>query len=494
MTDIIRPYLFERTSVDFLDKRLEDETRYFIEQQTALTEIETLDNKLMQHFHNKIRLQPELTRQLVSFQANKPRPVYRWYKYKEAFSASLIEIFLSKYGITSGRVLDPFAGSGTALFAASDAGVNADGIELLPVGHQIILTRKCLEREFTPVDFSALKRWETDRPWHQSKVSIPLPELRITTGAYPEQTLQLIEQYMGAWQRENDRVQSVLRFALLCVLESISFTRKDGQYLRWDYRSGRRLGTRQFNKGEILNFDKAICSKINEICSDVEAGKDTSELFSIKVLQGDIRLFCGSCLDIMPELSENSYDVVVTSPPYCNRYDYTRTYALELALLGIGEKEISRLRQEMLSCTVENRAKDLLKINPAWRNAIAAADSQELLQAVLRYLEEEKAEGRLNNNGIPRMVRSYFYEMACVIGECARVLKPNALLFMVNDNVRYAGASISVDMILSNIAEKLGFNIENILVLPNGKGNSSQQMGKHGRDPLRKCVYVWRKI
>ena len=51
-------------------------------------------------------------------------------------------------------------------------------------------------------------------------------------------------------------------------------------------------------------------------------------------------------------LPENSYDAVVTSPPYCNRYDYTRTYALELALLGIGEEEISRLRQEMLSCTV----------------------------------------------------------------------------------------------------------------------------------------------
>jgi len=147
----------------------------------------------------------------------------------------------------------------------------------------------------------------------------------------------------------------------------------------------------------------------------------------------------------------------------------------------------------MLSCTVENRAKDLLKINPRWTNAIAAADSQELLQAILCYLEEEKGEGRLNNNGIPRMIRGYFYEMACVIYECARVMKPNAPLFMVNDNVRYAGVSISVDMILSNIAEKLGFNVENILVLPKGKGNSSQQMGRHGRDPLRKCVYVWRK-
>ena len=91
------------------------------------------------------------------------------------------------------------------------------------------------------------------------------------------------------------------------------------------------------------------------------------------------------------------------------------------------------------------------------------------------------------------MVRGYFSEMACVIGECARVLKPNARLFMVNDNVRYAGVSISVDTILSDIARSLGFEVENILVVPGKKGNSSQQMGTYGRVPLRKCVYVWRK-
>lgn len=484
----------EQASDDFFNIGLENQMSYSADQLTALNEIDILDSRLMEHFYNKIKLQPSLTRQLVSFQANKHRPSYRWYKYKEAFSASLIETLLSQYGITSSKALDPFAGSGTALFAASDSGINADGIELLPVGQQIILARECLERKFTKDDFDKLKHWVVARPWHKSKARLPLAELRITAGAYPKETLELIEQYMGSWQNENDRVQSILRFALLCVLESISYTRKDGQYLRWDYRSGRRQGAKPFNKGEIFNFDKAICTKINEICHDLEAGRNEGELFSIKVLQGNIRLFCGSCLDIMPTLSENSYDAVVTSPPYCNRYDYTRTYALELALLGIGEGEISRLRQEMLSCTVENRAKDLLKINPEWQNAIATADRQELLQAVLHYLENEKAAGRLNNNGIPRMVRGYFYEMACVIGECARVLKPNALLFMVNDNVRYAGASISVDMILSDIAENLGFHVENILVLPNGKGNSSQQMGKHGRNPLRKCVYVWRKI
>jgi DNA modification methylase len=91
------------------------------------------------------------------------------------------------------------------------------------------------------------------------------------------------------------------------------------------------------------------------------------------------------------------------------------------------------------------------------------------------------------------MVRGYFYEMACVIAECGRVLKPNMPLIMVNDNVRYAGASVSVDLILSDFAQQLGFVVERILVLPNGKGNSSQQMATHGRDQLRKCVYIWRK-
>lgn len=459
----------------------------------GLGEIDDLDRQLHHHFQKKIIVQPSLTRLLVSFQANKTRPIYRWYKYKEAFSASLVELLCQKYKVTQGKILDPFAGSGTALFAASNMGINADGVELLPIGQQIINTKKLLDAEFTTDDFDRLKTWIELQSWKQFKGKITLPELRITKGAYSQETKAAIEQYLEACRQENTRVQAVLSFALLCVLESISYTRKDGQYLRWDYRSGRGQGKKTFNKGEILGFSNAITNKINEIINDLEPSTQQLELFSIKKSQGQIDLRRGSCLDVMPCLPDATYDAIITSPPYCNRYDYTRTYALELALLGISEKELSNLRQEMLSCTVENRPKDLLTINQAWKTALSIADSQTLLQAILRYLDSKKLEGGLNNNGIPRMVRGYFYEMACVIQECFRVLKPGAFLFMVNDNVRYAGASISVDIILSNFAEKLGFVVENILVLPSDKGNSSQQMGNHGREPLRKCVYVWKK-
>lgn len=64
---------------------------------------------------------------------------------------------------------------------------------------------------------------------------------------------------------------------------------------------------------------------------------------------------------------------------------------------------------------------------------------------------------------------------------------------MVNDNVRYGGEEIPVDLILSDFAENIGFKINKIWILPTGKGNSSQQMGKHGRSELRKCVYIWEK-
>ncbi|MFN8459165.1 MAG: site-specific DNA-methyltransferase [Anaerolineae bacterium] len=461
---------------------------------TTLGEIEQLDQNLQQFFKPKFVVQSSLTRPLVSFQANKTRPVYRWYKYKEAFSASLVEHLLQKYGITYGKILDPFAGSGTALFTASTIGLQADGIELLPIGQQIIATKKLLEAEFTTEDFAKLQSWSVQRIWEESTIKVPLPELRITQGAYPSQTKIAIEKYMGACQQENSRVQAVLHFALLCVLESISYTRKDGQYLRWDHRSGRRQGNKPFDKGKILTFAQAISQKIDEILVDLKPPTQQLGLFPIENQSGEIQLYNGSCLEILPTLPGGAYDAIITSPPYCNRYDYTRTYALELALLGIGEKELIQLRQEMLSCTVENRAKNLLKLNSEWNTAITAADKQGLLQAILNYLDDQKAQGFLNNNGIPRMVRGYFYEMACVIAECSRVLKPNAPLFMINDNVRYAGASISVDMILSHLAEKLGFIVENILVLPNGKGNSSQQMGAHGREQLRKCVYVWRKV
>ena len=104
-----------------------------------LDEITALDTELTEDFKPQLSIAPFLSRKIVSFQGNKDKPAYNWYKYKEAFSAGLVAYFLGGYeGGMQGTVLDPFAGIGTTLFAASEQDIHADGIELLPIGQEII--------------------------------------------------------------------------------------------------------------------------------------------------------------------------------------------------------------------------------------------------------------------------------------------------------------------------------------------------------------------
>ncbi len=465
-------------------------------EEILLGETARLNGSMFDYFSEKIIFDHNLTRRTVSFQANKKCRFYRWYKYKEAFSANLVEYLLSCYPVKKGKILDPFAGSGTSLFACSSLGYDAEGIELLPIAQKIIeanvTARSPDSRRIIPV----LDRWLAEKPWDAIGERRKINTLKITEGAYSDETQRKIERYLYEAEKEEYKAEDILLFSLLCILESASYTRKDGQYLRWDHRASRMEGKSSFDKGEVVSFDKAICSKLFEIRNDTEFSEQLGTLFSFaqkKREDGRIHLFKGSCLDVLPSLEKNSYAAVITSPPYCNRYDYTRTYALELALLGITAEQLAQLRQDMLSCTVENKEKELLSLNKEWSKAVKICDDNMLLQGILAYFDYKKNNKELNNSGIFRMVRGYFYEIACIIQEAHRVLERDGMLFMVNDNVRYAGLAIPVDLILSSMAEQFGFYVENILVLPQGKGNSSQQMGKYGRDVLRKCVYVWKK-
>ena len=52
---------------------------------------------LCYRYAEKLSINPDFTRALVSFQANKNAPFYRWLKYKEAFSSKLVSYFLDLY-------------------------------------------------------------------------------------------------------------------------------------------------------------------------------------------------------------------------------------------------------------------------------------------------------------------------------------------------------------------------------------------------------------
>jgi DNA modification methylase len=454
---------------------------------------------LEEKYRDKISVNPNLNRQLVSFQANKGLPFFRWFKYKEGFSAPLVNYLIDQSPDHRKEILlDPFAGSGAALFCAREKGLKSVGIEVLPVGLFIIKTR--LDAEKVNIDeFSKISKNIKNIGWleFEHAGNYGFRHLNITKGAFPGDTERYLNGFLNyCHQKVNDPIiKELLLFALFSILETVSFTRKDGQYLRWDDRANKNGGNAKFNKGEIYSFKEALSEKLDEIIFDISIMK-----WENKERQ-EITLYDDSILYKLPALAGNSIDIVITSPPYCNRYDYTRTYALELAFLGVNNEALKEFRQSQLTSTVENREK-FEQLKNFYSNQNRADDfdtickvfsSQNALAEVLAILESYKIDNKLNNSNIVRMVKNYFFEMCLVIFEMFRVIKKDGIVYMVNDNVRYAGETIPVDLILSDFAESAGFNIDKIWILGNGKGNSSQQMGNHGREELRKCLYVWRK-
>lgn len=445
--------------------------------------------QLNDRFAGRISVNPAYSRKLVSYQGNKSVPGFRWFKYKEGFSRELVLRLIDEYQPQS--VLDPFAGFGTTPIVAAGGGGRGTGVEIMPVGtlagSSISSVANGLEIDKMDRVFGRLlDRVESTK--HAGE-EFYFPHVRITEKAFPAATEHDIAKAREFVARERSPdMQSLLNFACMSILEVASYTRKDGQYLRWDYRSGRTRAKKKLNKGEIPPYRDMLRARLAEIVSDADILKEWYG-------GGEPRLITGSSLELLRGFSDSEFDLVITSPPYANRYDYTRTYALELAWLGFDQEAFSKLRQGMLSATVENKAKlswlEQLygKDNTVLRRAKRAYSTQHALHEVLEILVKHTHE--LGNKNVIRLIQGYFLEMAVVVAELGRVVRRGGTVIMVNDNVQYHGEEVPVDFILSAFAEQSGFRCADIWTLARGKGNASQQMARFGRREIRKCIYRW---
>jgi len=399
----------------------------------------------------------------VSYVGNRPVPFLRIYRYKEAFSLNFVNYFLTKFNVKPGDyVFDPFSGMGTTLFTSMLNGIPSVGVDKLPIAHFVSKT--------LPL-FLTLKASELSRAWGYlvPKIASHQPadiasDVSIMKVAFDDSTLLTLRKIKANIADLPDDLRDMLLLVFFSVQEDCSFTSKDGQFLRLEREKKTAVPM------------KVMGIKVAQVEEDIRRLKLLYPHLNIsEEILPDVRL--GDTRDLSDIPFRKPPTVLITSPPYANRYDYTRSYSLELCFHFVKDfEELKALRFGILRSHIESKiGKDEKSPHP-------------IITEVLEALSKKE----LNNPKIPSMLTAYFIDMQKVIKEWHRVLAPNAKVAMVVDNVRFEGELIPVDLVLSDMAETTGFKVKEVIVA-RYKGNSSQQMKKYGKVPVRESIVVWEK-
>ena len=348
-------------------------------------------------------------------------------------------------------VLDPFAGTGTTLVEAKKHSIPSLGMEVNPVVHLAASVKTDWD-----VDPSELKAASEGIA---SKLSDSIGWVLDTGETYDGQLRTLPEESAKLLLKgsisplplhkslvlrdEINKVDPHLRQYLQVALASMLV--KDAGNLRF----GPEVGvTRPKNDVDVLG---SWLARVYTMCEDISSVSDIQA--NSVVLRKDSRI-------AVNELEGSSVDMVITSPPYPNEKDYTRTTRLEDVVLGFvnSKRELQGLKKQLVRSNTRGvyKADDDDLLVEKYPEITALADEIER-----RRVELGKTSGfeRMYH----RVTRLYFGGMARHFMELRACLRPGArLAYVVGDQASYLRVLIRTAPLLGIIAESLGYQVESI--------------------------------
>lgn len=388
---------------------------------------------------------------------------HRWYRFVLSFPPHLVRDYVERFSLAPGAiVLDPFCGTGTTLVECKKLGIESVGIERNPVAS--FASKVKVDWGVDPENLLAHARHiarEADHRLEAQGISqgiglplfgheIPATELRalpevaaklLLRGSICPLPLHKILVIMDALR--DHAVESLKRHEQLALARALNSGVSNLQF-------GPEVGV-----GPAKSDAPAVSiwlDSVRDIAEDVSKLASNESVRAV-VCQADSR-------EIRSVLPPRSVDAVITSPPYPNEKDYTRSTRLESVLLGFTRtKEDLRLLKQGL---VRSNTRGVYK-----------SDSDDSLvshfpeiQAIAEAIEQRRIElGKTSGfeRMYPRVTRLYFGGMARHLSELRTVLRPGArLAYVVGDQASYLRVMIRTGHLLANIAESLGYEVTGI--------------------------------
>lgn len=387
------------------------------------------------------------------------RPIHSWYRFVLSFPPHLVREYLHRFGVARGaRVLDPFCGTGTTLVECKKLGVASVGLEPNPVA--CLASQVKVDWDIDPNALLKHAKKVADRTLRTLRrdgfEDIPdIPPLRVNRGR--PRNLQTLSTDESKLLLKN----SISPLPLHKTLVLLNFL---------NIHSNAHLG-----RHERLALAKALVTDIGNLRFGPEVGVGPPKadapvvstwLNGVRVIADDLRslqdaphtsavVHRSDARQMLKVLEPESVDAVITSPPYPNEKDYTRTTRLESVLLGFfrNKQELRAVKHDLL----RSNTRGVYKADQDDRMVAGNAKIQRLAAAIEeRRIELGKTSGfeRL----YARVTRLYFGGMAQHLSELRKVLRPGAnLAYVVGDQASYLRVMIRTGQHLADIAESLGY-------------------------------------
>jgi DNA modification methylase len=377
--------------------------------------------------------------QSSTFLNNLSIPIHRWFRFSAGFSAEWVrKLLIEEYKDGRRNVIDPFAGSGTVLLEAEYCDFESVGIDSHPFISKVGQTKLYWKTDFKKFIRAGLQVLD--------KAKSLEPDL--------DEPPKLIKKcfYKGYYKR------------LKCILKAIELSHFNHEInsLLWlsaisIIRECSSAGTAQWQyvlpdkeKKNVSEPNLAFKEKVLLMASDMKERQKYNIGASSKYIEGDARKMKG--------IEDNWADLVITSPPYANNYDYADAVRLELTVLG----EIERwrdlhevIRKYLLpSCTQHvTRVRD--QTFEIANDPILSPIKDELIEVVQKLSNERKK--RKGKKDYHAMAASYFRDMAKVWKSLRAKTKDGAkICFVVGDSAPY-GIYLPVDRWFGELALAYGF-------------------------------------
>jgi len=237
---------------------------------------------------------------------------------------------------------------------------------------------------------------------------------------------------------------------------------------------------KRYERHELLALANALVSSISNLHFGPEVGigvpkPDSSviaawlsivramaeDLYALHELPGAATdVFHADSRQVFQVLAPNSIDAVITSPPYPNEKDYTRTTRLESVLLGFinNKAELRALKRQL----VRSNTRGVYKNDDDDQWVAAHPEIQRIARAIeARRVELGKTSGfeRL----YAKVTKLYFGGMAKHLADLRIVLHPGAqLAYVVGDQASYLRVMIRTGQLLADLAQSLGYEVVGI--------------------------------